>query len=874
MTAPRLTPMFEQYLRIKEEYPDALLFYRMGDFYELFFDDAEVASRELSITLTSRNPNAEAKVPMCGVPHHAAEGYLAQLLDKGYRVAICDQVEDPKQAKGLVRREVTRVLTPGTVIEDANLPARDSNYLAALYWDEVHGAGGAAWADVSTGHWSGLSSTREPELWQWLVKIGARELLLPQGRRVPTAFADMRAQVTPLPERGAFDLDAARRNLLEAQGVADLDALGLSGKPELTRACGALLFYLRQTQKQDVSHLEDFRPLDLSHHLILDEVTERNLEIFRRLDGRSGSGTLVHVLDRTVTPLGARLLAGRLREPWRDPTGIGRCLDCVEFFFGRDAARAELRRALDEVHDLERLSTRVQLGRATPRDFAALRQSLLALPRVRQTLAAETGEIPAELRGVLQSWDDMSDLAAHLDAALVDNPPLASSEGGLFKIGFNPELDDLIQLTEHGEARVRELFEQERTASGIPKLKLGFNKVFGYYFEVSKAHQGAVPESFIRRQTLVNCERYVTPRLKELEDRLLSASEERKALEYTLFLELRETLAQARARFVFMAGALAGLDYWQGLAEAARLNSWTRPEIHNGLEIEIEGGRHPVVEAAQGAANYVPNDVRLDESRRILLITGPNMAGKSTVLRQTAVITLMAQIGSFVPAARARIGVADRIFSRVGASDNLAQGQSTFMVEMMETARILRQATRRSLVILDEIGRGTSTFDGLALAWAVAEDLAKRAGGVRTLFATHYHELTSLEGKLPGLRNLNIAVREWKGEIVFLRRLVPGPADKSYGIEVARLAGVPRPVVERAREILANLEEKSQDARTRGTLLSRQSSLPGLDREVVPGPGEESPLAKALRDLDVDGLTPIQALTLLHQWKQTFKDGR
>ena len=872
MSAPKLTPMFEQYLRIKAEHPDTLLFYRMGDFYELFFEDAEIASRELSIALTSRNPNSENKVPMCGVPHHAAEGYLAQLLEKGFRVAICDQVEDPKLAKGLVRREVTRVLTPGTVVEDANLPAKGSNFLAALYWDAGHERGGAAWAEVSTGQWSGLSSTREPELWQWLAKLGVRELLLPQGRTVPAAFADSGAQAVFLPERGAFDLDTARRSLLEVQGVADLASLGLEDKPELTRACGALLFYLRQTQKQDVSHLAGFRPLDLSRRLILDEVTERNLEIFRRLDGRPSKGTLFQVLDRTVTPLGARLLETRLREPWRDPGSIGRCLDAVEHFFREDGVRQALRQALDQIHDLERLSTRVQLGRATPRDFAALRQSLSALPQARAALSGENP--PADLRTMLESWDDMGDLAATLSAALVDSPPLAVTEGGLFRLGYQPELDDLIQLTEHGEARVRELFEQERAASGIPKLKLGFNRVFGYYFEVSKAHQGPVPETFIRRQTLVNCERYVTPRLKELEDRLLSASEERKALEYKLFQELRQVLAQARARFVYMAGVLAGLDYWQGLAEAARLHDWTRPEVHEGLEIIVESGRHPVVEAAQGAANYVPNDVRLDEERRILLITGPNMAGKSTVLRQTAVLTLMAQIGSFVPARRARIGLADRIFSRVGASDNLAQGQSTFMVEMMETARILRQATRRSLVILDEIGRGTSTFDGLALAWAVVEDLSRRAGGVRTLFATHYHELTSLEGRIPGLRNLNIAVREWKGDIVFLRRLVPGPADKSYGIEVARLAGVPRPVVERAREILAKLEEKSQNERAQGAPRCSRPHLPGLETAGTTPAAAESPLVSALRELDVDGLTPIQALTLLHQWKQMLKDGQ
>ncbi|MEF2229557.1 MAG: DNA mismatch repair protein MutS, partial [Pseudodesulfovibrio sp.] len=799
-----------------------------------------------------------------------------QLLDKGYKIAICDQIEDPREAKGLVKRAVTRVLTPGTVVDDSNLKSKENNYLASMYWDATRGSGGIAWLDFSTGQWSGLESRREPELWQWLMKINPRELLLPQGRTIPPQYGELSTQVTSVPPGTYFDGASSARRINELQGTAGLELLDLRDKPELIRACGALLAYLEHTQKGDFSHLGEFRPVNLGRHLLLDEVTERNLEIFRRLDGRGGKGTLWRVLDRTMTPMGGRLLEARLRQPWREPAPIEKNQQCVAWLFARDQLRADLRRALDSVYDLERLSTRIFLGRAMPKDFVALRQSLPMLARLRGLLEtqADLAEAP-DLQKLLGKWDDMEDLAALLGAALVDSPPPVITDGGLFRKGFDPKLDELIELNEHGEDRLAELHQKEMAESGISKLKLGYNKVFGYYFEVSKAFQGQVPGHFVRRQTLVNCERYITPDLKAMEDRILSASEERKRLEYALFQQMRERLAAARSRFLFMADGVAALDYWQGLAEAARVNEWNRPELHDGLEIEIEAGRHPVVEDAMGAANYIPGDLTMGRDKRILLITGPNMAGKSTVLRQVAILMIMAQIGSFVPARRARLGLADRVFSRVGASDNLAQGHSTFMVEMTETARILRQATMRSLVILDEIGRGTSTYDGLSLAWAVVEELSTRArGGIRTLFATHYHELTSLEGKIEGLRNLNIAVKEWKGDIVFLRRLVPGPADRSYGIEVAKLAGVPRSVVDRAREILANLEEKSQDERSGGAVeRASQRLLPGFGAPPIEiGPElTEHPIITQLTALDVDGMTPIQALMLLNQWKDMIK---
>ncbi len=894
-TPGKLTPMFAQYMRIKEEYKNALLFYRMGDFYELFFSDAETAARELQIALTSRNPGAEEPVPMCGVPHHAAENYLSQLLEKGYTVAVCEQIEDPKTAKGLVKRAVTRVLTPATAVEDANLEAKGHNYLGAFYWDTENSCGGFAWAEYSTGEWSGLFSKREAELWQWVQKLAPRELLLPdpapEGFRIPQSLTLGGIQPVYVPARAFFDLKGSGEKILAAQRVAELGALGLADKPELARACGALISYLLQTQKQDPSHLSPFVPLNLARHLILDEITERNLEIFRRLDGRKGQGTLRHVLDHTKTPMGGRLLEERLRHPWRERGPMEETQAAVAYLAKHDETRKALAEALDSVYDLERLSTRIHLNRAGPKDFAALRQSLAALPAVRESLMrppagpnyptadeTEGRSLPPSMLGLLEHWDELSEYSDLLNRALADNPPHLVTEGGLFRPGFNATLDEFLDLAEHGEQRLQALLEREQQATGVSKLKLGYNRVFGYYFELTRSAATELPARFTRRQTLANAERFVTDELKGLEDRLLSASEQQKHLEFKLFQELRASIAAARPRLLFMGNLLAVLDYWQSLAQASRRWGWARPEVHEGSDLLIREGRHPVVEAMQGRGAFIPNDLRMDARRRLLLITGPNMAGKSTVLRQTALICILAQMGSFVPASEARIGIADRIFSRVGASDNLAQGQSTFMVEMMETARILRQVSAKSLVILDEIGRGTSTFDGMALAWAVVEDLAKRGRGtVRTLFATHYHELTALEGRIDGLHNMNIAVREHGGEILFLRRLVPGPADRSYGIEVARLAGVPSGVVQRARHILETLE-KTRAAGTRlETAKSVRQLLPGVSapEESAPKPLLPEPTAKpptppfvqALRDLDLNHVTPMRALELINEWK-------
>lgn len=891
----KLTPMFEQYMRIKEETPDTLLFFRMGDFYELFFDDAVIAARELQITLTSRSKDSASPIPMCGVPWHAVDNYTSILVNRGFRVSMCDQAEDPKDAKGLVKREVVRTLTPGTVLEDANLTAKSHNYLGALYWDVAANAGGFAWVDVSTGLWTGLYAKKPAELWQWVQKLTPRELLLPDDAAPPAGLLLEGVQLLRVASRSHFDLATATRRVLETQNVQEDGALGLNNKPELMRACGALLIYLGQTQRCELSHLQPFRPLELGRHLIVDELTERNLEVFVRLNGRKGTGTLWHVLDETQTPMGGRLLEERLRHPWRECETIRKNQAAVGFFCTRDEQRRTLRTALNQVYDLERLSTRISLNRANPRDYIALRNSLLALPSVQTALTAaatpqayataadsQGEELPESLYGVLKNWDNLTDTAELLQRALLDSPPNVITDGGLFKSGYDAELDALLDLAEHGEQKLQALLEEEQTAAQLPKLKLGYNRVFGYYFELTRAGQSSpAPEHFIRRQTLANGERFTTVRLKELEEQILSASDKRKSLEYSLFQKLREDMAALRPRLLFVAELLAHLDYWQSLAEVARRWAWCAPVLSDdNQDILIRDGRHPVVESIVGSANFVANDVRLDEQRRLCLITGPNMAGKSTILRQTAIICLLAHMGSFVPAREARMGLIDRIFSRVGASDNLAQGQSTFMVEMMETARILRQSTKRSLVILDEIGRGTSTYDGLALAWAVVEELTKRGQGcIRTLFATHYHELTALEGKLPRLFTMNIAIREHGGEILFMHRLVPGPSDRSYGVEVARLAGVPMPVVQRAREILADLERTRDSV---GPKAQAPSLLPGLQLPIsrkkgsepdapptLPGVATplEHPLIQMLKEAEPEQMTPLEALRLLSEWK-------
>ncbi len=881
----KMTPMFEQYLRIKADYPHALLFYRMGDFYELFFEDAVTAARELQITLTSRHKDSPAPVPMCGVPWHAARNYVAQLIAKGFHVAICEQVEDPKSTKGLVKREVTQILTPGTVIDDDTLNAKSHNYLAAIFWNNTQSQGALAFVDVSTGKWSGLTCKKTYELWQWVEKIAPKELLIPEDEKIPAEVLLEGTQRIRVAVRSHFELSTNTRLILEAQGVQELAALNLENSPELTRACGALLVYLSQVQRCDIRHLQPFTPLDVSKHLIIDELTERNLEIFTRLNGRKGCGTLFHVLDHTLSPMGGRLLEDNLRYPMRRSNAIMKQQQAVSYLHAHNETRRQVREALKCIFDLERISTRVHMQRAYPKDYLSLRNSLQTLPMLQGAVIAqvETKELPPILQSLMEHWDNLQEITDLLHSALLENAPNVITEGGIFKQGYHEKLDILLDLAEHGEQKLQDMLALEQKNTGLHKLKLGFNRVFGYYFELTRSAQAAqgdtIPEHFVRRQTLANAERFTTEALKNLEEQIMQAAEKRKNLEHELFMDLRHKVNNERSRILFMAHIIARLDYWQSLAEVARKNVWTAPEFEEGQGLSIREGRHPVVESIIGTGNFVANDITLDQYRRLCLLTGPNMAGKSTVLRQTAIICLLAQMGSFVPASHVRMGTVDRIFSRVGASDNLAAGQSTFMVEMMETARILRQSTKNSLVILDEIGRGTSTYDGLALAWAVVEELTKRGQGtIRTLFATHYHELTALESSLPHVFTMNIAICEHGGEVLFLHRLVPGPSDRSYGVEVARLAGVPMPVVQRAREILAKLEGKGLAPKK-----EQASVLPGLQLpqkksqeappelpHVVQEEAQVHPLVQILKDCDPNSLSPLDALQRITEWKMLW----
>ncbi|MFP4445418.1 MAG: DNA mismatch repair protein MutS [Desulfosudaceae bacterium] len=866
MGSVKATPMIKQYLSIKQQYGDAILFYRMGDFYEMFFEDAEKAAAVLEIALTSRNKNDESPIPMCGVPAKAADAYIGRLIEGGYKVAVCDQTEDPAAARGLVKRAVTRVLTPGTVVEESSLKAGESNYLASLYWDEQKNRGALAWADFSTGYWTGLDVKNIHEIWQWLYKLEPAEILAPQGFQIPAEHRTLKRRFNHVPAASFFDQRSGLEMILRDQKAASAEVLDLQDRPDLIRVCGAILMYLVHTHKGSLGHMGEFRPLVQGAYLQLDEVTIRNLEIFKTLGGSKGPGTLIHALDQTCTPMGGRYLQKRLGRPWKNLSTINEHQDMVDFFLNRDPLRKKIRECFSRAFDLERVSSRIALNRCLPRDFISLKSSLSVLPELESLLKAES-EQPRLLSRMLSSWDNLEEVCSTVSKAIQDNPSQLITEGGIFKKGYDFRLDQLIDMSEHGRDKLVHLLEKERSAHDLPKLKMGYNRVFGHYFELSRSSDRKLPEHFERRQTLVNSERYVTSELKELEENLASASDERKAREYELFNRLRQYVAGFDQQIKSMAGELALLDYWQGLAETARKFEWTRPVLTSDYHLHIKDGRHPSIESIQGRSNYVPNDLHLNSDVRMLLITGPNMAGKSTVLRQTAIIAILAQMGSYVPARESCLGICDRIFSRVGASDNLAQGQSTFMVEMTETARILRQTTRKSLVILDEIGRGTSTFDGLALAWAVVEDLAERHQGIRTLFATHYHELTVLEKKLPCLRNFNIAVKEWKGDIVFLRKLIPGPADKSYGIEVARLAGVPARVVKRASEVLTELE-KQRDRKPLKVEIKQPLINPDPIEEYSGEKQAEQKISKELKDIDPDSLTPLEALNILHKWKK------
>jgi DNA mismatch repair protein MutS len=872
--------MLRQYLEQKARYPDALLFFRLGDFYELFFDDAVQASEALQITLTAR-AKGDDKVPMCGVPHHAARGYVAKLLERGFKVAICDQVEEPGKS-ALVKREVTRVVTPGMVLDDQVLDPREAAYVGAVALAQ-EGGGGVALLDASTGDLKVGEAASDERLADELRRAGVRELLLARGEAATArGQALVRAVAAPLAERDPAEFERAEEKLRRRLGVSSLDGFGVGGLSRGLAAAAAALAYLEDTQRAAPAHVDRVSRLATEEVLLLDEATRANLELERTLAGGKRKGSLLGLLDRSVTGLGGRRVVEWLRWPLLDPRRIGERLEAVEELVGSAVLREDLADALRPVADLERLLSRLALRQGNARDLRALASTLVALPR----LAALLGGAGAKLlRESAAGANGLDELAAHLDRAVAEEPPATLDEGGLVRRGFDAALDRVVAVAEDGKGVIVRLEAEERARTGIGSLKVRYNKVFGYYLEVTRPNLHLVPKEWERRQTTVGGERFVTPALKEFEEQVLGAEEQRFALERKLFEELREQAVAEGSRIRAAASAVATADALLALARVAAERSWSRPAVDSSEVLELEEARHPVVEAMlpPDSGGFVPNDVRVasagegDEGPgQLHVITGPNMAGKSTVMRQTALAVLLAQMGSYVPAKRARVGLVDRIFTRVGASDDLARGRSTFMVEMTETAAIIHNATRRSLVILDEIGRGTSTFDGVSIAWAVAEHLHD-AVGCRTLFATHYHELQDLARERPRVRNLTVAVREVGDQVVFLRRVVPGGASRSYGIEVAKLAGLPAEVLARAREILKNLEALEVDerghaalarggARRRGAAIS-QLGLFGAGAAAPSDPAVET-LRRELGTLDLDALRPLDALNLLADWKR------
>ncbi|HLN28074.1 MAG TPA: DNA mismatch repair protein MutS [Gemmataceae bacterium] len=819
-----LTPMMQQYREAKERYPGMLLLFRMGDFYELFNEDAELASRALGLTLTSRDKT----VPMAGFPHHALDGHLRRLLQAGHRVAICDQVEDPALAKGLVRREVTRVVTPGTLTEDNLLDPRQANYLAS-----VHPRGpqvGVAWVELSTGQFQAADISSN-SLKDELGRLGPAECLCAEGD--PSRVSERLREAAPamaVTERPSwtFDPASARAALLHHFGIATLTGFGFEDDQPCVVAAGALLLYLQETLKASLAHLNRLRPYRQQQFLFLDEVTRRSLELTRTLRDGSREGSLWSVLDRTVTAMGARLLQEWILAPLAGRLPIEARFEAVGELKEAASLRQELRANLGEAFDLPRLTARISTGRASPRDLAAVNRTLALLPKVKAKVTARRAPLLQELEARMELCPDLREA---LDAALVEEPPISPREGGVIRRGYDPDLDELHAIAKGGKEWIARFQADEITRTAIPSLKVGFNKVFGYYIEITHAHASKIPADYLRKQTLKNAERYITPELKAYEEKVLTAEEKIHEREYELFQVLRDQVAAQTTRLLQTAEVLATLDVLAALADLADARQYCRPELRDESVLEITDGRHPVLDQSLSAGTFVPNDAHMgSDAGMVLLITGPNMAGKSVYIRQVALLTLMAQIGSFVPARRALIGLADRIFTRVGASDELNRAQSTFMVEMTEAANILNNASARSLVILDEIGRGTSTYDGISLAWAITEYLHDQIG-CRALFATHYHELAQLADKLPALRNYNVLVQEWEDGIVFLHKIAAGSADKSYGIHVARLAGVPEEVLDRAKVVLTELETRHLHGSDRAGPARKRR------RELAPQPG-------------------------------------
>jgi len=862
---PETTPMMQQYLKIKEANKDAILFFRLGDFYEMFNDDALVASKELDLTLTTRDRARpeEERTPMCGVPYHSCDGYISRLIAKGYKVAICEQMEDPAAAKGIVKRDIIRVVTPGTV-DASMLEGSQSNYICGIYIDEENA--GLCFCDITTGktHATAFSGTdRVNHVMNEVGRFSPSEALLSDGAWEQGELRELlKEKFNCRTERGGkvrFDLEDARR-LVERQYGPDAAAQMPQSNPAALLALGGLLGYLHETQKTDLSHINELEYYEQGRFMELDLNTRRNLELTATMRGKEKRGSLLWVLDKTKTAMGGRLLRTWLERPLLNVAAINRRLGAVDALVKDAIGREELIYALQGIGDMERLIGRIVYGSAGGRDMAGLRAALGKLPEVRDKLAPFTAGRLGELGRELDLLEDVHEL---LSRSIVDEPPFSVREGGFIRDGYNEEVDRLRGILSGGKGVIADVESREKEKTGIKSLKVGYNKVFGYYIEVSKSYYDQVPETYIRKQTLANCERYITQELKDLEHTILTANERITALEFELFTQLREQVGEQMGRIQETAGRIAELDVFSSLAAAAAKNGYCCPVMDESGVIEIHDGRHPVVEQVLKNTMFVPNDTYMGEKEdRVAIITGPNMAGKSTYMRQVALITLMAQVGSFVPARAARIGVVDRIFTRIGASDDLSAGQSTFMVEMTEVADILKHATSRSLLVLDEIGRGTSTFDGMSIAQAVLEHCGKKLGA-KTLFATHYHELTELENTLPGVKNYNIAIKSRGDDLVFLRRILPGGADRSYGIEVAKLAGLPDTVLRKARAILKDLE--NQSGRTPPLL-----AAPKEDQVSMAALGEAEVIDR-LRRTEPDTLTPMEAMSLLYELKQKLQ---
>ncbi|HWI54462.1 MAG TPA: DNA mismatch repair protein MutS [Desulfobacteria bacterium] len=868
-----LTPMMKQYLSIKEEHPDTILFFRLGDFYEMFFDDAEKASRALEITLTSREGGGGSRVPMCGVPHHAADSYIARLIEKGYRVAICEQVEDPRLAKGIVKREVTRIITPGTVIDSSMLDESKYNYIVSIIKDEF--GYGLSVAEASTGYFaiSEITGTKaRAELLDEISRIKPAECILPEDLNESTELIQKLSAVSHMSitfyRQAAFNYKTCYSTLTEHFGTSSLEGFGCETNKLGIRAAGGIISFLKETQKTSLSHIQKIIPYTTDNYMLLDSATRRNLELTQTIRDNQKKGTLLWVIDHTVTSMGTRLLKVWIEQPLLDPVLINYRLDAVEELASNVFLRSDLRKLLHKIYDLERLAGRIAYGTANAKDLIALKNSLEVLPQIHESMNCVNS---SGLLAINDSLDVMEDVAVLIKKSIDEDPPFSVRDGGLIKPGYNEEVDRLRTASREGKSWIASLEAKEKERTGIKSLKIGYNKVFGYYIEVTRANLSGVPDNYMRKQTLSNAERFITPELKEYENLIIGAEDRLNQIEYDLFCEVRNLINKEVPRIQKCAEVVSTLDVFQSLSEAAIQNNYTKPAINDKGLLDIKNGRHPVVEMVLGDEPFVPNDTYLDSAGcRLDIITGPNMAGKSTYMRQVALICLMAQIGSFVPAEQASLCIVDRIFTRVGASDDLATGQSTFMVEMNEVANILNNASANSLVILDEIGRGTSTFDGLSIAWAVAEYiLDQRKIGAKTLFATHYHELTELSDIFPGVQNHSIAVKEKGEDIIFLRKIIPGGADRSYGIQVARLAGLPNEVLVRAKEVLHTLETaedmlKGQHevaaARRKRSFTNSSGTQISIFEEPVP----ENPVLLEIKNLDILNLTPLEALNILY----------